>query len=269
MTCRPPDIREQIFREHMDRIISAVITAQAAGVLSGLEQARGLAQSMQLSFSSALSDGDALFPGSELARVTGNPLQVVEAEDFLLGAMSKTSGIATAARMAKDKAGSRFQVVSGGFKKMPHEIKSIVRKAIKDGGVEMRIAPRPFVYLDKNYVRILGGIKPALEAAALLEGSVVIQVRGETAAIEQEATAAARGGAWLIMVDTGSLADLAEVSRSLRRSGLRSRVQVGFAGEIDLDKLDSLAGADLDAVDIGYAIVDAPCLPMRFDVVSR
>jgi nicotinate-nucleotide pyrophosphorylase len=45
-------------------------------------------------------------------------------------------------------------------------------------------------------------------------------------------------------------------------------VQIAFSGNLSLEDLDSLVGEDIDAVDIGYAILDAPCLPMRFDVTD-
>ncbi len=265
----PPDIREEIFRGHMERTICAAITVQAAGVLSGMEGAQVIAENMQLSFSTAFCDGDRLSPGCQLARVAGNPFQIAKAENVLLGALSKSSGIATAARRARDKAGSGLRVVSGGFKKMPHVLKAMVRKAVRDGGLEVRMVEHPFVYLDKNYVRILGGIEPALQAVSHLGGNVVIQVRGETAPIGQEAVQAALAGAALVMVDTGRPEDLARVSATLREKGLRAAVQVAFAGEVDLEQLEELARYDVDAVDIGYAIVDAPCLPMRFDVLPE
>ncbi len=263
-----PDVREQIFREHLGRTITAVIKAEAGGVLSGLARARELAVGLHLSFSATLSDGDRFAAGAELAYLAGNPVQVAKAEDLLIGALSKASGIASAAWRAKQAVGPGLRVVSGGFKKMPMELKGMVRAAINHGGVQMRMVSHPFIYLDKNYVRILGGIAPALAAVAPLEGRVVIQVRGETVPIAEEAVQAAQGGAALIMVDTGRTEDLDAVSQALHRSGLRPLVELAFAGQLDLNSLGALADRDLDAVDIGYAIVDAPCLPMRFDVVG-
>lgn len=266
MSGRPPDIRQQIFARHLDRVLTAAITAQAAGVLSGLGRARELAGRLHLTFSSHLRDRQEIAPGAELARVAGGPVQMARAEEALIGVLSKASGIATAARQAQRAAGPRLRVVAGGVKKMPAQIKGLVRRAIIDGGAEVRMAEQPFVYLDKNYVRILGGIEPALRAAEGLAGNLIIQVRGETAAIAQEALQAARAGATLIMVDTGRVQDLRQVSRALRAKGLRPPVQVAFAGQVALEQLEALSSEDVDAVDIGYAIVDAPCLPLSFDV---
>ena len=64
----------------------------------------------------ALKDGDVLQPEQEVARVEGDPVQVAKAEERIIGALSKSSGIATAAKTACEKAGNGVQVVSGGCK---------------------------------------------------------------------------------------------------------------------------------------------------------
>jgi len=151
---------------------------------------------------------------------------------------------------------------------MPIEIKDHIRKAALDGGIDVRILRKPFVYLDKNYVRMLGGIKRAIQAALPLERPVVIQVRGETDRISNEAVEAAETGAKVIMVDTGRQEDAGDVTRALKEKDLRRRVRVAFAGNIALEDLGSINRLGLDVVDIGYAILDAPCLPMRFDVID-
>ena len=51
-------------------------------------------------------------------------------------------------------------------------------------------------------------------------------------------------------------------------TGSAGRVLVAFAGNIVLEELGSIRQLGLDILDIGYAILDAPCLPMRFDVVD-
>jgi nicotinate-nucleotide pyrophosphorylase (carboxylating) len=260
------DIREQIFRDHLHRRISAAVKAEAAGVVSGVARAAKIAEDLGLTFSSALEDGDNLHDGSQVVEITGDPYSIARAEDVIIGTLSKSSGIATVARQTREKAGSHFRVVSGGFKKMPSEIKQLVRQAAQDGDIGIRISDEPFVYLDKNYVRMLGGIRMTLEAVAHLDRSPAIQIRGETGRIEEEAVEAVESGAAIVMVDTGRLDHLATVSRILTERGLRSRVQLAFAGNVSLDDLDRLVHEDVDIVDMGYAILDAPCLPMTFDV---
>lgn len=262
------DIREEIFRNCRYATVTASIFSEAKGVVSGMQRARGLSESLGLSFSSELEDGQPVEAGAEIARMQGNPVEIVKAEELVMGTLSKLSGIATAASTARRLAGSRCRVVAGGSKKMPHEIKPLIRKAVTDGGIGVRLLDQPFAYLDKNYVRILGGVGAALRTVKPLGRNVVIQVRGETGSIESEAMEAVTGGAAVLMVDTGKREDLAAVVRTLDRNGVRSRVEVAFSGNISLDDVDDITNDDVDALDIGYAILDAPCLPMRFDVLT-
>ena len=262
------DIRYEIFRGSSAIRVTAALIAEREGVLSGLKRASASVELLNLRFSSDLSDGDSVREGQEIARVSGNPVQIAMAEECIIGTLSKSSGIATAARRARQETHPRCRVVSGGWKKMPIEIKDHIRKAALDGGIDVRILRKPFIYLDKNYVRMLGGIKRAIQAVLPLERPVVIQVRGETDRISNEAVEAAETGAKVIMVDTGRQEDAGDVTRALKEKDLRRRVRVAFAGNIALEDLGSINRLGLDVVDIGYAILDAPCLPMRFDVVE-
>jgi nicotinate-nucleotide pyrophosphorylase (carboxylating) len=225
-------------------------------------------KALGLRFSSELHDGSMVHQEQEIARVTGNPLQVATAEERIIGTLSKTSGVATAAHHALEKVSGRCEVVSGGWKKMPYEIKETLRQAVVDGGIRARISEKPFVYLDKNHVRIFGGVCDAVRAAVPVNRVIVVQIRGETHAVEDEAVEAVEEGANIVMVDTGRREHLHAVIHALKAKGLRPRVRIAFAGGVTLDDLDALAHIDIDIIDIGYAILDAPCLPMRFDVLE-
>jgi nicotinate-nucleotide pyrophosphorylase (carboxylating) len=261
------DIRQQVFRKNLTQHFTASITAEAGGVLSGIQRAGHLMESLGLVFFSHVTDGAAIHVGQEIARVTGNPFQIAQAEEKIIGTLSKSSGIATAARQAFLKAGSRCQVVCGGWKKMPLEIKDLVRQAVQDGGIRARIHQGDFVYLDKNYVRMMGGVREAIQAVNHLNRAVVVQVRGEFRPVEEETVEAARMGVAVVMIDTGRVDDLTGALQALGNNGLRSRVRIAFAGNVSLTDLETLAQLDLDVIDMGYAILDAPCLPMRFDVI--
>ena len=152
---------------------------------------------------------------------------------------------------------------------MPVEIKQELRAALDIGGVDTCILPRPFLYLDKNYIRIFGSLTRALEAARFFPGRpVVIQLHSDTRLIGEEAITAARHGGQILMVDTGRICDLREVSGVLRQDDLRRRVQIAYASGLRLSDLENLQNEDLDIVDIGRAILDAPLIDFRYDVVS-
>ena len=264
------DIRDEIFRGVAGETITATVSAEADGVLFGLEAARRHAADLGLSVTARAEDGKRVRWGDIVLLVQGPPKAIAQAEEVLIGAMAKASGIATAAAEAVRRAGSRARVVCGAWKKMPAELKHVVRGAIQAGGAAFRIADGPFVYLDKNYVRILGGIRPALEAATRLDGhDRAVQIRGEHRPIADEAAEAASAGAAILMLDTGDPEDIGRVAARLRELGLRDRVRLAYAGGITLQDIEALAARGVDILDVGTAIVDAPLLPLRFDVVPR
>lgn len=259
------DIREQIFASLASRRFKATVTTCQAGVISGVAAAAEEADRHGLVVEGAASEGAALDPGGEVLTLSGPAIAIARGEERLMGLMCKPSGIATAARQAVElaKAAGGVRVVSGAWKKMPPEWKGPVRQAVQSGGLASRILDEPFIYLDKNYVRMLGGIQPTLDAVQGLAGTKVIQVRGYEADIATETSLACRSGAGVIMVDTGRREDLTAAVHVARKF---PGVQVAFAGGIRLLDIPALAELGAHILDIGAAILDAPLLDLRFDV---
>jgi len=263
------DIRDEIFKAIISRQVLAKITAQADGILSGAAAAKNEAETLGLKILDWLEDGIPITAGDQIATFAGTPKHIAAAEDVLMGHMAKPSGIATAARQFVDNAGARQKIVSGTWKKMPIPMKETIRAAVSVGGAAIRISDTPFVYLDKNYIKILGGIRKGLSAAAGMNGRKrVIQIHGYFMEIASEAIEAAKNGADIIFIDTGNVRDAIAVLRILEENNLRKRVRIAFAGGIRLADLDRLKRLDIDILDIGRAIVDAPLLDMRMEVVN-
>jgi nicotinate-nucleotide pyrophosphorylase (carboxylating) len=85
--------------------------------------------------------------------------------------------------------------------------------------------------------------------------------------LANESKVAVRYGANILMIDTGQKGDIATVSRTLRKAGLRSKVKLAYAGNIELHDIPKLHKEDIDMIDIGRAIIDAPLLDMRLEVI--
>jgi nicotinate-nucleotide pyrophosphorylase (carboxylating) len=127
----------------------------------------------------------------------------------------------------------------------------------------------PFVYLDKNYVRIFGGIGKALEAASALPGYLkIIQLKGETGSPAAETREAVSSGADVVMVDTGKFEDVAEVSRTLEELGARGKIKVAFAKDLRFEDLPRCAEQGIDLLCIGKEIIDAPLMDMKLDIIA-
>ncbi len=264
------DIRDLIFAGVREKKYGAQISAQGEGILSGVEWLKRACDHLGIALIKGKKNGAKVRPGAIVAALEGSAKQMACGEEELIGWISKASGIATAAARAKKAAGADLKVGCGAWKKMPRPVKDLVRQAIADGGIDYRIAETPFLYLDKNYIKILGGVGKTLQAIKDLKGrTLVIQLKGEGQGLLREALLAAEEGADIVMIDTGRREDIELIDTGLRAKGLRAGVRIAFAGNIRIEDLSVLKKMPAEIVDIGHAVVDAPLLDMRMDITGR
>ena len=262
------DLRYQIFRYSAEKKAKAVILADASGVIAGTDRAKQDAERLGLSIKKILAEGALVQQGEVIVDLEGDIKQVILGEDYLVGDIGKPSGIATAAYNFVKAAGDKPRIVSGAWKKMPLELKETIRRAIKIGQASSRISEHPFVYLDKNYLEVLGGIKKSLEALVELKGYLkVVQLKGKSRPVEQEAEEAVRAGADIVFIDTGKMRDLEGVVEKIQKMGRRDKVQIAFGGGLTLEDMPKLKNLDVDILDIGRAIIDAPLLDLKYEVI--
>lgn len=266
---QPIDVRDRIFCGIAGKIVTACIIADEDGIVAETDAVAKEAERLGILMEGIANEGTQVRAGDVLVRFRGSPKQIAMAEEVLIGLMAKPSGIATAAHEFVKKAGRRPQVVCGAWKKMPPQLKDVIRRAIMAGGGSFRITSSPFVYLDKNYVEMLHGIQGCMAATSGLNGSAkVVQVKGRYTDIAEEACEAASCGAAIIFIDTGFREDISRVAAALSNIGLRESVKIAFAGNIKLEDIAELRSMDVDILDIGRAIVDAPLLDMRMEIIS-
>jgi nicotinate-nucleotide pyrophosphorylase (carboxylating) len=265
----PDPFYERILGEKKNAPVRALLRSQEDGWLAGIPFAQQAAQALKVEAHWEKRSGEKIEAGKTIGRFHGNPESILKLENLLIGLIAKPSGIATAGRRAIEVAGGKIRLVCGGWKKYPFTIREGVREAVAAGGLEPRMLNRPFLYLDKNYVRIFGGIAQTLRAVAHDPSAKVIQVRGEYGPIEQETQEAIRNGAQVIMVDTGSWEDLDRVLRVMRQEKPLPKIQIAFAGGIRIQDIPDLVKKGVDILDIGAAILDAPWLELSYDIVKE
>ncbi len=264
------DIRDRIFESLAGQTHRATVSVAEAGMLSGMSAALTESKLAGCLPEDLAADGDALVEGQAILRLRGSAKALARAEETVIGALAKSSGVTTATRRLVDSAGSALKIVGGGWKKMPRTLKAMIRDAVHVGGAAPRIDEPPFLYLDKNYVRLFGGVAETLSAVAPLEGHrTVIQIGSGLASLEAETHLAIEGGASTIFVDTGDMADLPVATETLSRSGATRHARLAYGGGIELDQITALAELGVDALCIGRAIVDAPLLDFRMEVEAR
>jgi len=256
---------EEIFSGLEKQRLKASLRTKSEGWIAGVPFARKAARTLGLKAIWKKQSGEKIKGGEEIAEFRGTPVQIVKFENLGIGLISKPSGIATAAQKAKRLAAGKIRLVSGGWKKHPFPIKDLILEAVACGGIGHRLVDEPFLYLDKNYVRIFGGISQALQAVASYPRTKVVQLRGEFADIAEEAQEALSLGAQVLMVDTGSWQDLDRILIVMKK-GPKRQARLAFAGGIKLEDIPPLAEKGVDILDIGAAILDAPWLELSYDV---
>ncbi|WHH59258.1 nicotinate-nucleotide pyrophosphorylase [Petroclostridium sp. X23] len=262
------EVREFLFTNIENKRREFTIISKEKGVLSGTLRLKQLADELKIEVINIADEAKRLNPGDCVLEAIGNPEQIIRAEEMLLGVIAKPSGIATAAADLVQVAGDKTKVVCGGWKKVAPESRADLRQSIIAGGAGMRITDQPFVYLDKNYVRLLDGVGNAVARAKAYKTDriVVVQIRGETRPIFDEATEAVEAGAGIVMVDTGKMEDLEKVIETAIRHGWRNDLRIAFAGGVNQASLKAVADLGGDIVCVGRAIIDAPLLDLSLDI---
>lgn len=264
------DIRDTLFSTISKHKYRAVLTPERDGILSGVEDAIKEAKELGVILESSYKEGDALQVGIPFISLLAFPKEMAEAEEKIIGTLAKTSGIATAARRAVEAADGKIEIISGSWKKMPPCLKSQVRRAILTGGAQFRICEPPMLYIDKNFVRMLGSVAKALKAAETIKSTTkIVQIRGELTSIAEETQQAIEGNANILMVDTGHIEDVKECNRELELLGCRKKVKVAFAGNVHIADIPAMIKLGIDKLCIGKDIVDASLVDMKLDVVEE
>lgn len=266
-TAIPQDIRDSIFVAIQKRRYTAHLITESSGIISGVPRLQAFFEENKIAGDIRVAEGGRVTAGCLVAVISGTPKQIAVAEEFVVGFLAKPSGIATAAGRAVTAAGPDINIVCGAWKKMPPEIKQVIRESVVAGGASFRLTDQPFLYLDKNFVRMLGGIEACLTAVVHMTDRLkAIQIKGESGDIAAEALLAARLGADILMVDTGRQEDVMLVNQALVRAGCRAAVKIAFAKGVKIADICTLKGLGIDILDIGAGILDAPLLDMKLEV---
>lgn len=261
------EVREFLFYPIKENSYSFSIRAKESGVFSGAESLETMVAELDLRNVMMVPEGEVLSSGSMVFSATSDAETVAKAEEILLGVIGKSSGVATAAAAFAHQV-EKVKVVCGAWKKLNSALRKELRRAVMTGGVGLRMTEEPFIYLDKNYIRMFRGIAAAVARAKQFDPArlVVAQLRGESIAIAAEANLAVEAGADILMIDTGQIGDFKMVANAAEEGGWRTRVQLAFAGGVNVKQLAQLSDLGADIVDVGRAILDAPLLDFSLDV---
>ena len=238
------------------------MTAQAYGVISGVDAAMVAVHAVGLTVVRAIRDGAAVRPGLPVLIVRGAARSILSVERTVLNLLMHASGVATATSRA-DRAArpSRPALVVLATRKTLPGLRDLEKAAVVHGGGQPHRRDLSDRILVKSNHLALVPMETAVARARR-------QARpGETVEVEvrsvREALRAARAGAATLLVDNASPRAAGTIVRALEKAGVRRRVRVELSGGITAANLRRYRSVGADAVSLGSLTHSAPALPFH------
>ncbi|MEM3265218.1 MAG: hypothetical protein QW478_03040 [Candidatus Micrarchaeaceae archaeon] len=257
------EIRDFLFANNKEGLFYFEVKSKENAVVAGIDNIKNFLEKIKVDF--LINNLESVQSGTCILKGSAKPLEIINLEENILGIISKISGVATAAKLALDLSNGQIKVVCGAWKKINPEIRNITRKTVQDLGLATRITEPPFVYLDKNYIKMLGGIKTAVKKAKLLNNHKIVVQLHNSENIKKEAVEAIKEKADILMVDTGVINDIESVIDIIKQSGEKN-IQSAYSGGVTLNQIPDLIKLGVNIVDIGRSIIDAPMVDFSLDV---
>lgn len=233
----------------------ARLVARAEGVLAGLEVFEAVfhACDPDVRVVQAASDGERVSPGQELVTVDGDARALLLAERTALNLLQRLSGVATrTARLVELVAGVDGVRILDTRKTTPG-LRELEKYAVRCGGGDNhRFGLFDQAMIKENHLALAG--RPAEEAVAhlrtVLGEDVVLTCEARDG---DEAAAAVRGGADVVLLDNMAPAEMAALAPRLRAlAEERGRaVELEASGGIDESNLADVARSGVDRISVG------------------
>ncbi len=235
------------------------VTAQAPGVVSGLEYARAIATVAHLSARTSLSDGDRVRAGQLVLELRGPARSILAVERTLLNGLMHLSGVASATAKARAAVGPDGPEVWATRKTLPG-LRDLEKGAVVDGGGHPHRRDLSDGLLVKNNHLALVPLADAVRRARARARGRRVQVEVRTLA---EAVAAVDSGADSLLVDNASPADATRLIDGLSKAGRRAGLHVELSGGITPANAGAYRRTGADALSLGALTHSAPALPFH------
>ena len=262
------DLTTNALRKWIDwRQGNAQLTARAEGVVCGLDFAVAtfVALDPDVRFLPAVSDGDHVSAGQQIAAVGGQLGSLLRAERTALNWLQRLSGTATLTRQAVSAAGTRTKILD--TRKTTPGLRPAERYAVRcGGGLNHRDSLAAGVLIKDNHisaVRQSGGTLADAVASAITNVGPATGVEVEVTNLE-EAQEALDAGATALLLDNFAIDDLTPAVELARV--YRARTEA--SGGITLEQIPAIAHAGVDFISLGALTHSAPALDIALDIVS-
>lgn len=247
------------------RRVTARVIAKEAGVLCGQTWFDACLQALDSSAVVAwqLPEGELMAPGMEVCRIQAEARALLSAERPALNFLQMLSGVATVTRSYVDAIAGLSPNPKGcavlDTRKTLPGLRQAQKYAVRvGGGRNQRLALWDGILIKENHIAAAGGIAQALQAAAVLDADVGVQIEVENLSELETALAA---GAKNVMIDDFTLADM---HRAYAVNAGRAVLEV--SGGVDLQTIRSYAATGVDRISVGKLTKDVHAIDLSLRI---
>jgi nicotinate-nucleotide pyrophosphorylase (carboxylating) len=240
---------------------TAVIAARRPGVISGLPLATEAFRRLDplVSFEPQIADGDAVEPGTIVARIIGPARPILSGERVALNYLGRLSGVATAtSAFARKIAHTKARIAD--TRKTTPGLRLFEKYAVRcGGGANHRFGLDDAVLIKDNHIAVAGGIVPALRAAKAGAGHLV-KIEIEVDGLDQLDEVIAEGADAVLLDNMGP--DL--LAEAVRR--VAGRMITEASGGVTLNSVVAIAESGVDLISTGWITHSSPVLDLGLDI---
>ncbi len=242
---------------------TAVITAKAEGMLSGVEPASRVFEMVNADIIRewVRHDADDVRNGDVICRLSGPLRALLSAERTALNFLQHLSGIATATHaFVKTVAGMDCAIVD--TRKTTPGLRYLEKQAVvHGGGVNHRMDLANGMLIKENHIAAAGSIAKAVEACRLQSSVIWVEVECETLAEVDQAVTAEPD---IILLDNMDVETVQQARRFVPAS-----IMLEASGNITLANARAYAKTGVNRLAIGAITHSAPALDLSMRVTTR
>ena len=209
-------------------------------------------------------DGDVVKKGNAVMRIRGSAVSVLKAERTALNIIMRMSGIATTTKELVRDADGKVSILA--TRKTAPGLRYFDKKSvILGGGRPHRMRLDDAILIKDNHIKLRGDAVSCIQDARDKVDNGVIECEVTSNA---EAVAAVQAGADVIMLDNFSSGNAARTILSLRRKGIRRKVEIELSGGITPANIRAYAKTGADSISLGFLTHSARAADYSMEIVS-
>ena len=244
-----------------DARFSGVMDSRDAIVVAGLPVAEAFFRALDpdMGIEHLVADGDAVEPGADLMRLTGNARAMLTAERSALNTVQHLSGIATMVREYVDAMDNPDCTLLDTRKTIPG-LRHLEKYAVRmGGGSNHRMGLWDAAMIKDNHILVAGSVGEAVRRA---REAGVADIICEVDRIDQIEPALEAGATRLLLdnMEPGTLREAVAL--------VAGRVPTEASGGIDLQTIRAKAATGVDYVSVGRLTQSAPAADIGLDFTA-